>query len=108
MANISGNIINCVFILVAFVIFAGILIRILKNLFSKETELSATVFKKECHTKNVYGKSFAPYVKEVYLVTFLCENKKLTFEVSEFSYNGYNQGQKGILKFKGSRLIDFN
>ena len=35
MTNIFGNIINCVFILVAFVIFAGIFIRILKNSFSK-------------------------------------------------------------------------
>ncbi len=107
MLNIFGNIINCVFILVTFIIFAGIFIRILKSSFSKVTEISATVLKKECHKKNVYKKSASPCVKEIYLVTFLCGNKKLTFEVSEFSYNGYKSGQKGILKIKGSRLIDF-
>ena len=41
-------------------------------------------------------------------VVFQANGKKLSFRVSEFSYNGYHIGEKGILKYKGERLIDFS
>ena len=42
-----------------------------------------------------------------YVVVFLAEGKKLSFYVSEFSYGGYKCGEKGTLKYKGDRIVDF-
>ena len=43
-----------------------------------------------------------------YVVNFLANGKKLSFYVSEFSYHGYKKGEKGTLKYRGDRLIDFH
>ena len=42
-----------------------------------------------------------------YYVTFSINGKRRSFQVSEFSYNGYHKGETGTLKYKGDRLIDF-
>ena len=34
--------------------------------------------------------------------------KKLSFRVSELSYGSYKKGERGTLKYKGDRLIDFS
>lgn len=44
---------------------------------------------------------------ERYVVVFLVEGKKLSFAVSEFSYGHYNIKDKGMLTYKGSRIISF-
>ena len=42
-------------------------------------------------------------------VVFKTENgKKLSFRVSELSYGSYKKGERGTLKYKGDRLIDFS
>ena len=43
-----------------------------------------------------------------YYVTFRFNGKRKSFEVSEFSYKGYQSGEQGTLEFKGSRLVDFS
>ena len=43
-----------------------------------------------------------------YVIIFSANNKKLSFYVSAFSYEGYRINEKGILKYKGDRLIDFS
>ena len=43
-----------------------------------------------------------------YVVIFSAGGRKLSFYVSEFSYKGYKKGEKGTLKYKGDRLIDFH
>ncbi len=42
-----------------------------------------------------------------YFVVFDMGNKKRSFQVSAFSYNGYKVNQRGMLKYKGTRLIEF-
>ena len=42
-----------------------------------------------------------------YIVVFLTKDKKLSFDVSEFSYNNYRINDKGTLKHKGSKIISF-
>ena len=42
-----------------------------------------------------------------YVVLFSADGRKRSYYVSEFSYNGYRVNQKGKLKFKGDRLIEF-
>lgn len=42
-------------------------------------------------------------------VVFKTENgKKLSFRISELSYPHYRKGEKGTLKYKAGKLIDFN
>lgn len=43
-----------------------------------------------------------------YIVSFEAEDKRLSFYVSAFSYEGYRVGERGTLKHQGSRLIDFH
>ena len=41
------------------------------------------------------------------VVVFEVNNKKLSFDVSEFSYGNYKINEKGKLKYKGNKLISF-
>ena len=43
-----------------------------------------------------------------YYITFQTDGKRRSFAVSKFSYNGYEIGEKGTLKYKADRLIDFS
>lgn len=57
--------------------------------------------------QQIMSKAQAPHTEQKYVITFLVNNKKISFEVSELSYNGYKLNQKGILTYKGTRIIDF-
>ena len=43
-----------------------------------------------------------------YVVIFSARGKKLSFLVSEFSYEGYALNDRGILTHRGDRIIGFN
>ncbi len=107
MAYLFGNIVNYSFGLLGVIIIAGIMVQLIYRYFSKEKQEIATVIKKQSYDKQVYRKNEASFVKKEYVVTFQCGNKQRHFEVSELSYCNYKVNQKGMLKFKGSRLIDF-
>ena len=49
----------------------------------------------------------AIFKQKRYIVVFEVRDKKLSFNVSEFSYGNYKIGDKGTLKYKGSKIIDF-
>ena len=108
IANVLGNIANIFFGLVGIVVVAGIIIRVCKDRFSMVREVSATVVDKQAYERRTYFISQAPFNEIKYVVTFLCGNKKLYFDVSEFSYNCYQVNQIGKLKYKGSKIIDFS
>ncbi len=101
------RVINYIFVILELVIIIGIVAKILHNYFSKEKREEAVVINKQSFDKTIYRKSHAPFVKKSYVITFQCRNKKRNFDVSELSYNNYILNQKGTLKYKGSRLIDF-
>ena len=42
------------------------------------------------------------------VVVFQIEEKKKSFYVSEFSYNGYHRNEVGTLTYRGDRIIDFH
>lgn len=42
------------------------------------------------------------------VVVFQIEDKKKSFYVSEFSYNGYRRNEIGTLTYRGDRIIDFH
>lgn len=107
MAGFLGNIVNCIFGLLGIIIAAGITARLIYNCFTKEKQEKAVVVNKQSYDRQVYRKSQTPYVKKEYVITFQCGNKKRHFNVSELSYGNYTINQKGILIYKGSRLIEF-
>lgn len=49
-----------------------------------------------------------PHSRERFIITFICNGKKLAFDVSEFSYSNYRVGERGILKYRGNTILDFN
>jgi hypothetical protein len=107
MENIFGNIANYIFGLLGIIIAIGIIARLICNFFSKEKQENAIVVNKQRYDRQVYRKSQSPFVKKEYVITFQCGNKKRYFDVSELSYGNYRINQKGTLRYKGSRLIDF-
>ena len=108
IADILGNIANVIFGLIGIIIVAGIVIRVCKDRFSGVKEVSAAVIDKQAYERRTYFISQAPFNEIKYVITFLCGNKKLYFDVSEFSYNCYKINQIGKLKYKGSKIIDFS
>ncbi len=107
MAYLFGNIVNYSFGLLGVIIIAGIMVRLMYCYFSKEKQEIATVIKKQSYDKQVYRKHESPFLKKEYVITFQCGDKKRHFTVSEFSYGNYKINQKGVLRYQGSRLIDF-
>ena len=87
-------------------LFGKIIYQILRNKYAKVKTVKAQVvdkFKADKFTK-IYGSTArAPQ----YYVVFQIDNKKKSFRVAEFSHSGYRVGERGTLKYKGDRLVDF-
>lgn len=81
-------------------------IRLIRNRLAKETTVQAVVVdKKKVDTFSKYSGNGR---RQKYIVIFLVKGKKLSFNVSEYSYGGYRKNESGTLKYKGDRLIDFS
>ena len=87
------------------VVYGVIMFRLLRSRFGKTVSVSATVV----HKQKVEQKSFKtpPFTTVKYAVAFQIGNKRKSFYVSEISYGGYRKGEKGILTYRGDRLISF-
>ena len=107
MGNNFSNIVNFIFALIGAIIVVGISIKVIINIFSKEKSIKAIVVDKQSYDKQIYRKSQASFTRKEYVITFLCGNKKKYFSVSELSYRNYKVNQKGTLKYKGNRIVDF-
>ncbi len=103
--NIS-SIINLIFALFAAFISISIIVRRCVNRFSKIREVNAEVIKKERYAETVIRMKRPTQVYRN-VVTFMCSDKKRTFYVSEFSYDGYNVGECGILRYRADEIVDF-
>ena len=99
--KILGIIFMC---FIAFVIIAPI-VRITINSFGSAKAVKAVVEKK------YIAESFSKYspdgTTKKYMVVFSIEGKTKSFQVSEFSYDGYQVNEKGLLTYKGNQLIKF-
>lgn len=56
---------------------------------------------------NVISKYSGAFKREHYIVVFKTKDKKLSFDVSGFSYSNYTIKEKGTLKYKGTKIISF-
>ena len=81
-------------------------LRIIINKHAPIKTIQATVVDK--HITETFSKYAGNGKQKRYVIVFSAKGKKLSFYVSEFSYNGYRPGEKGTLKYKGDKLIDFN
>ena len=60
--------------------------------------------KYKLHTPSEYPKIYKP---EHYMVVFKTKDTKLSFRVSEFTYNNYKVKEKGTLQYRGNQIISF-
>lgn len=108
MENIFNTVVIIAFVGVSAVIALGVAVRLLKDTFGPVKTEDAVVFDKRKYDERIIRKAQAPYTSKKYVVDFDCHGKKKSFYVAEISYNSYKKGQKGTLKYKGSKLIDFS
>ena len=85
--------------------FISILVRMLKNRYSPVKTVKAVVIGK--NIVETFSKYSGNGKHQKYVVVFSVEGKKKSFYVSQFSYGGYKINEKGTLKYKGDKLIDF-
>ncbi len=78
-----------------------------KNYFAPKKKVSAKVVDKQRFIKTLVPKTSAAKYSEQYVVTFLIDGKRKSFYVTELGYGGYKLGQKGLLIYRGSRIINF-
>ena len=103
--NISNIVIVSLFMGVGALALVSVLVKAVKNRYAPIKTVKAVVIdKNKVETFSRYsgtGKS------EKYVIVFSVNGKKKSFYVSQFSYNGYRINDKGTLKYKGDRLIEF-
>lgn len=102
-----------IFNIVMISLFAGIgllaavsfLVRFVKNRYAPvKTVRAVVVDKNKVETISKYSGTGK---HEKYVVVFSVDGKKKSFYVSQFSYKGYQINEKGTLKYKGDKLIEF-
>lgn len=98
----------CILLSVAsyILIFLYVIIRFFTNKYGKVKSVEAVVLHKS--KMEPFSKVKSSGAGTRCYVVFQVNGKKMSFRVSEFSYNGYRIGEKGTLKYKGERLIDFS
>ena len=86
-------------------VIVSMIVRVVKRNRGPVKTVKAVVSDK--HKLEVFSAYSGAGTREKYVVVFSAQGKKLSFYVSEFSYNGYQIGEKGTLKYAGDRLIEF-
>jgi hypothetical protein len=103
--DISSIVITSLFIGICVLMTVSIFIRLLKNRYAPIKTVEATVIDK--HKIETFSKYSATGQNEKYVIVFSVDGKKKSFYVSPFSYDGYRVDEKGMLKYKGDRIIGF-
>ena len=75
-----------------------------KNRVAKVKKVKAQLVEK--YVYNVVSRT-NPNAKRYTLVFETEKGKRLSFNVSEFSYGGYKEKKKGTLKYKGDMILEF-
>ena len=104
--NISNIVISSLFIGVGALAMVSFLIRTIKNRYAPIKTVKAVVIDK--NKIETFSKYSGNGKAEKYVIVFSANGKKKSFYVSQFSYNGYRINEKGTLKYKGDKLIEFS
>ena len=81
------------------------IVRIIKNRCTSIKTVKAVVIDK--NKAEAFSKYSGNGKTEKYVIVFSIDGKKKSFYVSQFSYNGYRVNDKGTLKYRGDKLIEF-
>lgn len=103
--NISNIVIITLFIGIGALAIVSIIARTIKNRYTSVKTVMAVVIDK--HKVENFSKYSGTGKHEKCVVVFSVDGKKKSFYVSQFSYNGYKINEKGTLKYKGDKLIEF-
>lgn len=96
---------NNALIVLAFLFWIIVSVHFVKAFFSPVKTVKAVVADKYIkHTESRFDSLFK---RKMHIVVFKSGDKKLSFCVSSFSYEGYEINEKGTLTYKGNRLIGF-
>ena len=103
--NISNIVIISLFIGIGALAMVSIIARTIKNRYASVKTVKAIVIDK--NKVETFSKYSGTGQSEKYVIVFSVDGKKKSFYVSQFSYNGYRVNEKGTLKYKGDKLIEF-
>ena len=103
--NISNIVIVSLFMGVGALALVSVLVKAVKNRYAPIKTVKAVVIDK--NKVETFSKSSGNGKSEKYVIVFSVGGKKKSFYVSQFSYNGYRVNEKGTLKYKGDKLIEF-
>ena len=103
--NISNIVIISLFIGIGALALVSVLVKAVKNRYAPIRTVKAVVIDK--NKVETFSKYSGTGKREKYVIVFSVGNKKKSFYVSQFSYNGYRINEKGTLKYKGDKLIEF-
>lgn len=103
--NISNIVIISVFMGIGVIAMVSIIVKAIKNRYAPIKTVKAVVIDK--HTVETFSKYSGNGKSEKYVIVFSVDGKKKSFYVSQFSYDGYRLNKKGMLKYKGNKIIEF-
>lgn len=103
--NISNIIIISLFMGLGALALVSLLVKTAKNRYTPIKTVKAVVIDK--NKVKTFSKYSGNGRREKYVIVFSIGGKKKSFYVSQFSYNGYRVNEKGTLKYKGDKLIEF-
>ena len=103
--NVINIVITSIFIGIGALAMGSIIVRTIKNRYAPIKTVKAVVIDK--NKIETFSKYSGNGKAEKYVIVFSVNGKKKSFYVSQFSYNGYRINEKGTLKYKGDKLIDF-
>lgn len=103
--NISNIVIISLFMGTGALAMVSIIVRMVRSRCAPVRTAKAVVIDK--HTVEFFSKYSGKGKHEKYVIVFSVEGKKRSFYVSQFSYGGYKVNEKGTLKYKGDRIIEF-
>ena len=103
--NVINIVITSIFIGIGALAMGSIIVRTIKNRYAPIKKVKAVIIDK--NKIESFSKYSGNGKAEKYVIVFSVNGKKKSFYVSQFSYNGYKVNEKGILKYKGNKLISF-
>ena len=103
--NISNIVILTLFLGIGVLAVVSLLVKAVKNRYAPIKAVKAVVVDKSI-VEN-FSKYSGTGKTEKYVIVFSVNGKKKSFYVSQFSYKGYQINEKGTLKYKGDKLIEF-
>lgn len=104
--DVFGTVVNIVAGGVILVAMVGITARFLRERFSPVKKVRATVVNKQTFVESrIEGRRMVN--RRRYVVTFLCGEKKMHFDVLPDTFERVSMKQTGMLQYKGSKLLDF-